>query len=116
MLFLIRAAVVIGGLSYLAMLRDNPDAAVSLPGMSAKVLPAQVLPAQALTAHSLAAQVQPGQALAAAWDAMPADAGDRMVRDGTDALVRRLGTSRSASADTLADADRRPPWRGVASR
>ncbi|MCJ2083044.1 hypothetical protein [Methylobacterium sp. J-090] len=105
MLFLVRAAVVIGGLSYLAMHRDL-DSVPSLPKV----------PVQALVSQTMAAPVRPVQALAAAWDAMPADARERMVRDGTDALVRHLGTTRPVSADTLADADRRPPWRGVASR
>ncbi|KQO72851.1 hypothetical protein ASG60_04480 [Methylobacterium sp. Leaf469] len=95
MLFLIRAAVVIGGLSYLALLRDRPDAVPTLPAVSPQA---------------------PAHALAAAFDAMPAEPREQLVREGVDGLVRRLGTTRPASADTLAEADRQPPWRGVASR
>ena len=97
MLFLLRAAVVIGGLSYLAVLRERPD-----------------------TGPALSAPVPPIQALAAAWDAVPDDSRERIVRDGMrdgmDALARRVGPQPPASADTLAEADRRPPWRGVAAR
>lgn len=111
MLFLIRAAVVIGGLSYLAMLRDTPDSTASLSEVSAHARPNQARPLQTLTTQGPSVQ-----ALAAAWDAVPAEAREQLVRDGTDTLVRHLGTPRPASADTLADADRRLPWRGVAPR
>jgi hypothetical protein len=95
MLFLIRAAVVIGGLSYLALLKDRPDAVPALPAASPQV---------------------PVRALAAAWDTLPAETREQVAREGMDSLVRRLGAGRPVSADTLAEADRQPPWRGVASR
>jgi hypothetical protein len=96
MLFPLRAAVVIGGLSYLALLKDRPDDAPALPAS-----PMQVLPAQTLTA---------------AWDAMSPEVRDRIAREGMDVFARHLAPQPAASADTLDEADRRPAWRGVGAR
>lgn len=90
MSFVIRAALVIGVLSYLAMNRDQPGLApraeVAVPS------------------------------LADAWEAMPASARERLVREGTAEVGRRMAAVGLVSRDTLADSDRQPPWRGTGGR
>lgn len=104
MLFPLRAALVIGGLTYLALLRDRPDDAPVLPTPQSAAQPASILGAL------------PVQRLTAAWDAMAPEVRERIAREGADVFARHLASQPAASADTLADADRRPAWRGVAAR
>jgi hypothetical protein len=101
MLFPLRAALVIGGLTYLALLKDRSDDAPALPTPSLPVATLQDLPAQSLTA---------------AWDAMPPGVRERIAREGADVFARHLVSQQAVSADTLAEADRRPAWRGVVAR
>lgn len=106
MLFPLRAALVIGGLTYLALLKDRPDDAPALPTPSLQAAAQQVSSLQAL----------PVQSLTAAWDAMAPEVRERIAREGADVFARHLAPQPAASADTLAEADRRPAWRGVVAR
>lgn len=90
MSFIIRAALVIGALSYLAIGREQPG----------------IAPARTIAVPTLAD----------AWEALPAAARERVVQDGTAEIGRRIAGAAMASRDTLAEADRQPAWRGVASR
>ncbi|MBE7244134.1 MAG: hypothetical protein INR63_04220 [Actinomycetospora chiangmaiensis] len=100
MTFLLRAALVIGVLSYFALMRHGAD-----PGAEARKL-AGALP-DARTA------------LPAALDAVPPETRERAARA---VLARGLMAelSRRAaeppSTDTLEEADRQPAWRGVEPR
>ncbi|MER2268742.1 hypothetical protein [Methylobacterium oxalidis] len=94
MSFLLRAALVIGTLSYFA-LREGRQAPPALPPVPASV-------------PDLA------QALPAAWNAVPPEARERVAREGLAELSRRLSVP--PSQDTLAEADRRPAWRGAEGR
>jgi len=95
MSFLLRATLVIGALSYLAVLRagGDPPAARLPPGIDA----------------ALGTDVATG--LAGSWTAMPADLRAQIAREGMAELTRRLAAM-PASRDTLAEADRVPAWRG----
>lgn len=102
MTFLLRAALVIGALSYLALMRNGAD-----PAAEARKL-AGSLPGA-------------GSVLPAAADAIPPGARERAVRDvlarGLIAeLSRRAGADEPASRDTLDEADRQPAWRGAQTR
>lgn len=102
MTVLLRAALVIGALSYLALMRNGADPAAearklagTLPGVPA--------------------------ALPAALDAIPPETRERVVRDvlarGLIAeLSRRAGAGDPDSRDTLEDGDRHPAWRGAEPR
>lgn len=92
MSFLLRATLVIGVLSYCAAHRDRP------------------------VVFSLQGDGSAGTALAAAWEALPSDAKERVAREGTAEIVRRMAGSTPVSRDTLGDDDRRPSWRGADSR
>ena len=93
MSFLIRACLAIGILSYLAAHRDDPG----------------------LAARPTAPSVENTASLA--WDALPSDVREKALRQGADALVQKVaGSAASTSRDTLAEADRRPAWRGVDER
>ena len=101
MTVLLRAALVIGALSYLAVIRNGAD-----PGAEARKL-AGVLPG-------------PGSVLPAALNAIPPEARERAVRDvlarGLMAELSRragAGADESVSRDTLDEADRKPSWRGA---
>ena len=93
MSFLIRAGLVIGVLSWLALQRQGERA-----------------PAPPAVA----------EAAAAARDALPAPVRDAALREGAAEIGRRAGqtlaalpASRPASRDTLSDSDRKVPWRGA---
>lgn len=100
MLFVLRVVLVVGALSYLALLRGGAD-----PAEEARKL--ATLPSGKAAASSVSALV-------------PAETRERVVRDvlakGLIAeLSRRAGAEEpSASRDTLSDDDRSPAWRGVA--
>jgi hypothetical protein len=93
MSFLIRAGLVIGVLSWLALQRQGE--------------PAPTPPAVA-------------DAAAEAWEALPAPMRDAALREGAAEIGRRAGqalaalpSGRPASRDTLLDSDRKVPWRGA---
>lgn len=101
MLFLLRVVLVVGALSYLALLRTGSD-----PAAEARRI-AGAAPA----------------AVPAALAAVPAETRERVVKDvlarGLMAeLSRRAGEPEPppASRDTLVEADRDPAWRGVERR
>lgn len=102
MLFVLRVVLVVGVLSYLALLRDGAD-----PAAEARKL--ATLPSAAAVPTMAAA--------------VPAETRERVVRDvlarGLMAeLSRRAGEPEApaGSQDTLNDADRAPAWRGVERR
>ena len=100
MTVLLRAALVIGVLSYLALMRDGADPAAEVR-KAAGALPS----AQAV--------------LPAALDAVPSETRERAVRAvlarGLMAeLSRRAGVDEPASNDTLEASDRQPAWHGPA--
>ncbi|GJD34598.1 hypothetical protein [Methylobacterium aerolatum] len=106
MLFLLRVMLVVGGLSYLALMRGGADPAAEAHKIAAAV-PRAALPA----------------ALPAALAAVPPETRERVVRDvlakGLMAeLSRRAGEPDPAptSGDTLLAEDRAPAWRGVERR
>ncbi|KQT47881.1 hypothetical protein ASG52_11510 [Methylobacterium sp. Leaf456] len=94
MTFLLRAALVIGVLSYLAATRQG----TAPTGLDAAALRSTV----ATTTGSLAS-------LAAS---LPPEARTEALRLGGEAVARRL-TGQPASADTLSASDRAPAWRGA---
>jgi len=106
MLFPLRAALVIGGLTYLAILKDRPYDAPAQPAASLRAAAQQVSPLQAL----------PVQSLTAAWDAMAPEVRERIAREGAAVFARHLVSQPAVSGDTLDEADRRPAWRGVVAR
>ena len=120
MSFLLRAALVIGALSYLAMLRGAPgthtgDAPTGIAGLASAMgdaLPAGLKAAPAPNPPGPAAS--PG-GLAAAWSAVPSDARQRLAREAVAEIGRRTAAA-VASRDTLAETDRRAPWRGAEPR
>lgn len=103
MSFLLRAALVIGVLSYLAILRQDgraPDRAAALPagGLALETM-------DRLTTGGIGALVE----------ALPPETRESMTRAGTAALARHLAGQTSTprpSADTLSASDRKPSWRG----
>jgi hypothetical protein len=102
MTFLLRAALVIGALSYLALARGGAD-----PAAEARKLAGQLPGVQEPAAAVLAA--------------IPPETRDRVVRDVLarglmTELSRRAGEAEPASRDTLEEADRRPAWRGTEAR
>lgn len=94
MSFLLRAALIIGVLSFLAMQREGAgprlEQLATLPDHAAATLPA-------------------------AWKALPPEARQRVVKEGTSEIARRV-VAMPRSQDTLGETDRRPEWRGVAGR
>lgn len=96
MTVLLRAALVIGVLSYLALMRAGSD-----PAAEARAL-AGAVPA----------------ALPAALEAVPPETRERVTRAvlarGLMAELSRRAAEEPASHDTLEEADRQPAWRGVA--
>ena len=109
MSFLLRAALVIGALSYLAATRDQPAATASGPAAPAIVAARDAAPTMGST---LLATV--GSTSAALRD-MPPEARQRLAQEAMAELGRHLGPA-GASRDTLADTDRKAAWRGAESR
>jgi hypothetical protein len=110
MSFLLRAALVIGTLSYLAAQRGSPGVATPpSPAALAASLPA-----------TLPAASEMLEILPSALAGLPAETRERLAREGLAALSRRVGPAvrdaPAGSRDTLAAADRHPPWRGVEPR
>ena len=107
MSFLLRAVVMIGVLSYFAIRAGGPGGRPADEPVTVGSLSEQ---AAAVLDRPLSAA---RDALPVAWGAVPSDARERLARDALAELTRRVGPP---SRDTLAEADRRPPWRGVAPR
>lgn len=102
--FLLRASLVIGALSYLALDRGRPD-----PRAAAEA---------AAGAVSGAVSDMAGAALAQTVSALPPEARSRVAREALAGLVRRAGQAvpevqDPPSRDTLLATDRAPPWRGT---
>ena len=98
--FLLRAGLVVGALSYLALGRDRPDR----QGLAEVVSGAVTDAAGAALAHTAAA--------------LPPEAQSRVAREALAGLVRRAGQTvpevqDPPSRDTLLAADRAPAWRGA---
>ncbi|KQQ30934.1 hypothetical protein ASF53_17480 [Methylobacterium sp. Leaf123] len=109
MSFLLRAALVIGALSYLALQRQGgPDPA--RPHVAgAGIATGNVM--DHLTTGGIGALVE-------AVNALPPEAREDMARTGANALIRQVGgriAPPPPSADTLSASDRQPPWRGATS-
>ncbi|GJE46479.1 hypothetical protein [Methylobacterium soli] len=118
MSFLLRAALVIGALSYLAAQRGSRGVATPpSPAALAASLPAG-LPASLPAALPAASEML--EILPSALAGLPAETRERLAREGLAALSRRVGPAvrdaPAGSRDTLAAADRHPPWRGVEPR
>jgi hypothetical protein len=103
MLFLLRVVLVVGALSYLAMMRNGADPVAEVGKLVALPSAKAVVPAVAA--------------------AVPPETREKVVRDvlarGLMAeLSRRAGVAEDAPAsrDTLSEADRNPAWRGIEHR
>ncbi len=102
MLFVLRIVLVVGALSYFALLRGGAD-----PAEEARKLTA--LPSARTVAPSVSALV-------------PAEARERVARDvlakGLIAELSRraVAEEQPASRDTLSEDDRSPAWRGIERR
>lgn len=112
MSFLLRAALVIGALSYFAATRDQP--ATSASGPTATATAAARDPAATILATGSTVLATVGSA-SAAWSALPGESRQRLAQDAMAELGRHVGTA-SVSRDTLADADRKAAWRGAEGR
>jgi hypothetical protein len=101
MTFLLRAVLVIGALSYFALMRNGAD-----PAAEARKLVGSVAGAPS--------------ALPAALEAVPPETRERAVRAvlarGLMAELSRRAAEPPASNDTLEESDRQPAWRGVGPR
>ncbi|CAO4164734.1 DUF3300 domain-containing protein [Methylorubrum aminovorans] len=121
MSFLLRAALVIGALSFLALQRQDgrlpapPRAATA--GIASGTATDEAM--DRLTTGGIGALVN-------AVNALPPEAREEMVRAGADAVARHVAgqfagqaagqvPSPRPSADTLSASDRRPSWRGPTS-
>lgn len=112
MSFLLRAALVIGALSYLAATRDQPAPSVNgaaAPAMSVQRDGASPTPG---TGSTLLATVA---SASAAWSALPAESRQRLAQEAMTEFGRHAGTG-GVSRDTLAEADRKAAWRGADGR
>ena len=112
MSFLLRAALVIGALSYFAATRDQPATSASGPAANATVTARDPAATALATESTLLATV--GSA-SAAWSALPAESRQRLAQEAMVELGRHVGTG-GVSRDTLADADRKAAWRGADER
>ena len=114
MSFLLRAALVIGALSYLAAQRGVPGVATPpSPAAVAAHLPTMLPATMSPATVSPAAEML--NVLPSALAGLPPETRERLAREGLAELSRRLGGA-PASRDTLAAADRNPPWRGAEPR
>ncbi|AWI87403.1 hypothetical protein C0214_03060 [Methylobacterium sp. DM1] len=121
MSFLLRAALVIGALSFLALQRqDGPPPApprAATAGIASGTTTGEAM--DRLTTGGIGALVN-------AVNALPPEAREEMVRAGADAVARHVAgpfagqaagpvPSPRPSADTLSASDLRPSWRGPTS-
>lgn len=93
MSFLLRAALVIGILSWLALQRQGP------------ALPDRVQ-----------GRVDVAAAALDLWEALPEEARADVLHEGGAEVIQRFAGSAPSSRDTLSDSDRKPPWRGAQTR
>lgn len=112
MSFLLRAALVIGALSYLAATRDQPGRTTAGPAATSMTAKSDETPSAAAAGSTLLATV--GSA-SAAWSRLPAEARQHLAQEVVVELGRHVG-SVAASRDTLAEADRKAAWRGAEGR
>jgi len=97
MSFLLRAALVIGALSWMALQRQG-SATPDLPQVDKAALEATAL---------------------AAWEAIPEPARTAALHEGGAEIARRAGSALATapvSRDTLLESDRTLPWRGAPTR
>ncbi|TXM69180.1 hypothetical protein [Methylobacterium sp. WL120] len=113
MSFLLRAALVIGALSYFAATRDQPSTSAIGPAATATATATAAVrdPAATVLATGSTVLATVGSA-SVAWSALPAESRQRLAQDAMAELGRHVGTA-SVSRDTLADADRKAAWRGA---
>ena len=112
MSFLLRAALVIGALSYLAATRDQPNPIVAGPAATSMTAKPNEAPSAVAKGSTMLATV--GFA-SAAWSALPAETRQHLAQEAMAELGRHVG-SVAASRDTLAEADRKAAWRGTDGR
>ncbi|GJD72423.1 hypothetical protein [Methylobacterium goesingense] len=93
MSFFLRAALVIGFLSWLALQRQGPAAPALVPDRAEVAAAALDL-----------------------WEALPEEARADVLHGGGAEVIRRVAGPPPSSRDTLSDSDRKPPWRGAQSR
>lgn len=114
MSFLLRAALVIGALSYLALQRQGgPDAVrpqAAAAGIGAGIGAGRTMgdAMDRLTTGGIGALV----------NALPPETRADMARAGADAVARHVAgqlAPQRPSVDTLSASDRQPPWRGAIS-
>ncbi|BAU89328.1 hypothetical protein MPPM_0723 [Methylorubrum populi] len=129
MSFLLRAALVIGALSYLALQRQDGSSPAPPRPATAGVAKGNTaastlgLPTGIAEGDALDSLTTGGiGALVNALNALPPETREEMVRAGADAVARRvtghaLGplAPQRPSADTLSASDRQPSWRGPTS-
>jgi hypothetical protein len=106
--FLLRASLVIGALSYLALERGRQDPRAAVEAAAGAVSHA--------VSHAVTGAA--GAALAQSVAALPPEASSRVAREALAGLVLRAGQAvpevqDPPSRDTLLAADRAPPWRGT---
>ncbi|MBB2963815.1 hypothetical protein [Methylobacterium sp. R2-1] len=114
MSFLLRAALVIGALSYLALQRQDGPSSATPRAATTGIATGDAM--DHLTTGGIGALVN-------AVNALPPETREEMVRIGADAVARHVtgqiagqASSPRPSADTLSATDRQPSWRGPASR
>lgn len=95
MSFLLRAALVIGALSYFAAIREQP---------------------RGPSVESHRGVGVPSATLSGAWDALPVEAPTQAASESPAERARQAAQAQLRSRDTLAEADRRPAWRGGEDR
>lgn len=103
MLFVLRVVLVVGALTYFALMRGGADPVVEARKLTALPSPAAIVPAAAA--------------------ALPTETREKVVRDvlarGLMAELARRAAEPDPSApshDTLSEADRTPAWRGIEHR
>jgi len=113
MSFLLRAALVIGALSYLALQRQGGPDPARPRAAGTGIVSGDAM--DRLTTGGIGALVE-------AVNALPPEAREGMVRTGAAAVARHVtghvtgqAASPRPSADTLSASDRQPSWRGPAS-
>lgn len=110
MSFLLRAALVIGALSYLALQRQEGASSAPPRAVTAGIAPGDAM--DRLTTGGIGALVN-------AVNALPPETREEMVRAGADAVARHVTgqvVPPRPSADTLSASDRQPSWRGPVAR